>query len=283
MNPADEPQTGIYWGRIMHHRFSPKRNYFTYPVFIFAIDLDEIEALNKRLRLFGHNRFSLYTLRNSDHAYSPGNADSATSDRSIKEHVMALLRERGYEGSVDRVFMVTQFRILGYLFNPVTFYYCYADGKEVAYVAEVNNTFHQRHSYVFFGGQRSFLAEKVFYVSPFLEMDLSYHFRFEPLKRDWAVYVDDYKAGKAVLKTHIAGKLRPFSDWELLKSFLRIPWMSVWIIAWIHWQALRLWIKMVPGAFRPHDGMKPGWTAASENPSQPTQVSQASEAYLEYP
>lgn len=228
MNSTDGPGTGIYWGRIMHHRFSPKRNYFTYPVFIFAIDLDEVKTWGKKLWLFGHNRFSLYTLRDRDHASSQG---SATSEGSIKETIMALLRERGYEGPVDKVVMVTQFRVLGYLFNPVTFYYCYAEGEEVAYVAEVNNTFHQRHSYVFFGGQRSFLAEKVFYVSPFLEMDLSYHFRFEPLKRDWAVYIDDYKAGKVVLKTHITGKLRPLSDMGLLKSFLKIPWMSVWIIA----------------------------------------------------
>ncbi len=249
---ANGPRTGIYRGRVMHHRFSPKRNYFTYPVFIFAMDLDEIEGWDKKLRFFGHNRFSLYTLRDRDHV--------TASERTIKENVIHLLRERGYEGPVDRVVMVTQFRVLGYLFNPVTFYYCYADGKEVAYVAEVNNTFHQRYSYVFFEGTGSFLAEKVFYVSPFMEMEVSYHFRFEPLDGDWSVYIDDYKAGKVVLKTHIAGKLRPFSDGELVKSFLRIPWMSVWIIGWIHWQALRLWIKRVPLVFRPHDGMKPGWT-----------------------
>jgi DUF1365 family protein len=262
---GEESRTGIYWGRVMHHRFSPKRNYFTYPVFIFAMDLDEIEDWKQSLHFFGHNCFSLYTLRDSDHASVPG--------RTIKENVLSLLRERGYEEPVDQIVMVTQFRVLGYLFNPVTFYYCYAGGEEVAYVAEVNNTFHQRHSYVFFGGQESFLAEKVFYVSPFLEMDLSYHFRFKPLEGSWAVYIDDYKAGKAVLKTHIAGKLRPFSDWELLKSFLKIPWMSVWIIAWIHWQALRLWIKKVPGVFRPHDGMKPGWTPANpENVAHPSQA-----------
>jgi len=270
---AQGSQTGIYWGRIMHHRFSPKRNYFTYPVFIFAIDLDEVEGWDKKLRFFGHNRFSLYTLRDKDHVSSLNTSDISgaanLSRQTIKENVLMLLRERGYGGPVDQVVMVTQFRVLGYLFNPVSFYYCYAEGREVAYVAEVNNTFHQRHSYVFFEGTGSFLAEKVFYVSPFPEMGLSYHFRFEPLERDWAVYIDDYKEGKVVLKTHILGKLRPFSDWELLKSFLKIPWMSVWIIAWIHWQALRLWLKRVPLVFRPHDGMKPGWSTASQEITSP--------------
>jgi len=245
------PESGIYWGKVMHHRFSPKRNFFTYPVFIFAIDLDEIGMWDRKLRLFRHNGYSLYSLRDRDHQGDP--------EQSIKENVIRLLRDKGYRGAVDRIFMVTQFRVLGYLFNPVTFYYCYADGKEVAYVAEVNNTFRQRHCYAFFDGAGSFTTEKVFYVSPFVEMDVSYNFRFEPLAGKWAVYIDDYHSGKVVLKTYIEGRRHPLTDWGLLKSVLRIPWMSLWIISWIHWQALKLWLKKVPLVHRPHDGMKPGW------------------------
>ena len=259
---------GIYWGRIVHHRFQPKKHLFTYPVFIFSVDLDKVSECGRRLRLFGHNRFSLYTLRDSDHGSLP--------DASIKENVIALLRERGYAGPVEKIFMVTQFRVLGYLFNPVTFYYCYAGGEEVAFVAEVNNTFHQRHSYVFFGdgesgqdGSRAFRTDKVFYVSPFLEMDLVYTFRFEPLGKKLGVFIDDYRPGAGsgapetlMLKTHIVGRHVPLTDARLLLSFLRIPYMSAWIIGWIHWQALKLWLKKVPLVFRPKDGMKPGWKNA---------------------
>ncbi|MCD6024737.1 MAG: hypothetical protein K0Q91_1653 [Fibrobacteria bacterium] len=259
-SPAPLPTDGVYWGRIVHHRFQPRKHLFTYPVFIFSVDLDTLAERDRKLRLFGHNRFSLYTLRDSDHLGDP--------ELSIKENVTALLRARGYAGPVEKIFMVTQFRVLGYLFNPVTFYYCYAGGREVAFVAEVNNTFRQRHCYVFFGPGRSYRTDKVFYVSPFLEMDLVYDFRFEPLGGKLGVFIDDYKpaAGAAgpeilMLKTHITGRHAPLTDGELLLSFLRIPYMSAWIIGWIHWQALKLWLKKVPLAFRPKNGMKPGWEA----------------------
>ena len=268
----EKPATGIYWGGIMHNRFSPKRHYFTYPVFMFSMDLDEIESSDRKLGLFRHNRFSLYSLRDRDHLGSP--------NATIKENVISLLRERGYEGSVDQVFLVTQFRVLGYLFNPVSFYYCYSNGVEVAYVAEVGNTFHQRHCYTFFegasSGQRSFWVDKVFYVSPFLEMDLTYNFRFDALGKLLGVYVDDYKGDQPVLKTYIRGKHRELSDWNLLVSFLKIPLMSLWIIAWIHWHALKLWLKKVPLVFRPLDGMKPGWV-------EPNSTAPAKSAVLSEP
>ena len=280
MSTAEEvapglPQDGVYWGRIVHHRFLPKKHLFTYPVFIFSIDLDRLPEWGRKLRLFGHNRFSLYSLRDSDHVENYEEA-SLVGRRTIKDNVIALLGERGYTGpSVDKIFMVTQFRVLGYLFNPVTFYYCYAEGKEVAWVAEVNNTFHQRYSYAFFGeptvstAPRTFRTDKIFYVSPFLEMDLVYSFRFDPLGKNLGVFVDDYKprtvAGEPetlMIKTLIAGRHAPLTDAELLRSFLRIPYMSAWIIGWIHWQALKLWLKKVPLVFRPKDGMKPGWKDA---------------------
>lgn len=258
--PEPMPECGIYWGRIMHNRFSPKRRFFTYPVFIFSMDLDRIGEWDRGLRLFGGNRFSLYSLWDKDHLDA---ADTDAPEAGIKANVIALLRERGFRDEVDKVFMVTQFRTLGYVFNPVTFYYCYAAGRPVAYVAEVNNTFGQRHCYAFFGDANAFLAEKVFYVSPFLEMGMTYRFRFDRLGGRLGVSIDDYQDGRPVLKTRITGEWTPMGDWPLLKSFLKIPFMSAWIIAWIHWQALKLWIGKTPQAFRPHDGMKPGWTAGT--------------------
>ena len=258
------PETGIYWGGIMHNRFSPKKHFFTYPIFIFSMDLDELGEWDRRLTLFGHNRFSLYSLRDGDHLGAPA--------AGIKANVISLLRERGFSGEVEKVFMVTQFRVLGQVFNPVTFYYCYSHGRPVAHVAEVNNTFHQRHCYAFFGAgmtregreAASFRAEKVFYVSPFVEMEMTYHFRFNPLNEKLGVFIDDYRDGKPVLKTNITGAWTPMGDWPLLKSFLKIPFMSAWVIAWIHWQALKLWIKKVPRVFRPKDGMKPGFKSGTE-------------------
>lgn len=161
------PETGISWGRILRHRFRPKAHRFTYPVFMFSMDLDEVPRWERKRLLFAYNRFSLYTLRDSDHGSAPGT--------TLKAKVLNLLAERGFEGRVDKVFMVTQFRVLGYLFNPVTFSYCYRDGAPVAYVAEVKNTIYQRHSYAFFGGETaSYRTEKVFYVSPFVDMGTAF-------------------------------------------------------------------------------------------------------------
>ncbi len=251
------PATGIYRGHILHHRFSPKRHRFTYPIFAFAMDLDEIGTWDRKLRLFGHNRFSLYSLRDADHG---------GDGMGIRACVTSLLRERGFRGNIDRIVMITQFRVLGYVFNPVTFYYAYRGGEAVAWIAEVNNTFHQRHSYAFFGpatasadGSVAFRAEKVFYVSPFMDMDLTYEYRFLPLNGRLQVHVDDYRGEEPVLKTLIQGKWEAMTDANLLKSFLRIPFMSVWIIAWIHWEALKIWLKRIPQVFRPLDGMKAGW------------------------
>ncbi len=283
----EKPTTGIYWGSIMHNRFSPKRHYFTYPVFMFSVDLEEVESSDRKLWLFRHNRFSLYSLRDSDHLNTspqPSPSGEGEERKVTKRAVISLLRQRGYTGPVDQVFLVTQFRVLGYLFNPVSFYYCYSNGVEVAYVAEVGNTFHQRHCYTFFEGaslgQKSFWVDKVFYVSPFLEMDLIYNFRFDKLGKSLGVYVDDYKGDQPVLKTFIRGTHRELSDWNLLVSFLKIPLMSLWIIAWIHWHALKLWLKKVPLVFRPLDGMKPGWVEGSSsgsNSSAPTKSVVASE------
>jgi DUF1365 family protein len=249
------PRTGIYRGSIVHNRFSPKRHFFTYPVFIFAMDLDEIASWDRKLRLFSHNRFALYSLRDADHLGDP--------KLGIKANVLDLLRERGFQGSVDRIVMITQYRVLGHVFNPVTFYYCYRDGRAVAWVAEVNNTFHQRHCYAFWDGPAEgpaeFRAEKVFYVSPFMEMGLTYRYRFDPLNEGLAVFIDDYRGEEPVLKTHIAGAWEPMGDWNVLKTFLRFPFMCVWILAWIHWQAMKIWLKKIPQVFRPLDGMKPGW------------------------
>lgn len=253
------PLTGIYRGRILHHRFSPKRHFFTYPIFIFAMDLDEIPHWDRKLRLFGSECFALYSLRAADHIGDP--------KRGIKANVLALLRERGFQGTVDRIVMITQFRVLGHVFNPVTFYYCYRDGQAVAWVAEVNNTFRQKHCYAFWDGpgqgRAEFRVEKVFYVSPFMEMGLTYRFRFDPLSEGLGVFIDDYKGDDLVLKTHILGNREPLGDWNLLRSFLRLPFISAWILAWIHWQALKIWLRKIPQEFRPLDGMKPGWKAGS--------------------
>jgi DUF1365 family protein len=258
--PESLPASGLYRGTVMHHRLAPKRNFFTYPVFVFVLDPDELPDWDRRLRLFRHNRFSLFSLRDED--YFPGRTGT------IKEKAIALLRERGCPEAIDRVMMITQMRVLGHVFNPVTFYYCYRDGREVAHVAEITNTFRQRHSYAFFGGATgldesgkekgpTYFAEKVFYVSPFLEMNLTYSFHFAPLGRDLAVHVDDFESGKPVLKTWIRGVRGPLNDRALLASFLRLPFMSAWILGWIHWQALKLWLRRIPLVFRPADGMKP--------------------------
>lgn len=106
-------------------------------------------------------------------------------------------------------------------------------------------------------------GSEIFYVSPFMEMGLTYRFRFDALDEGLGVFIDDYKGDDLVLKTHILGHREPFSEWNLLRSFLRLPFISTWIPAWIHWEAMKIWLKNIPQVFRSLDGMKPGWNAES--------------------
>ena len=238
--------SGIYAGRLVHVRRTPRRNVFRYPVSYFLLDLDEVPELVRRLRLFSYNRRNVVTLRDADHF----------DGRRLKDEVVAVAGD----SSIERVLMLTQLRVCGYVFNPVSFYWCYrADNSLACVVAELNNTFGERLPEVLRGPELRYEHRKRLHVSPFFGLDQSYEYAFsQPGDEVWArIHLRD-DAGARPLTAVLHGRRRELTNASLLRTLLRYPLMPLQVIALIHWQALRLWLKRVPfhrkPAFVPGEG-----------------------------
>ena len=241
----------LYLGRVYHGRLSPFRHQFTYRVFSLYLDLDGIPQLGRQLRLFSHNRRNLLSFHDTDHGARDGSP--------LRPWVEAALAARGLESCVGGPIGVLCFpRLLGYVFNPLTIYFCHRpDGALAALIYEVKNTFGQQHAYVLpVGEARSGEArpgeagapvaqacDKRFYVSPFIEMDCRYRFRVRPPGERLSVLIRQSDSSGDVLVASQTGRRVRLTDARLLRAVVTHPLMTHKVIAAIHWQALRLWLK----------------------------------------
>lgn len=278
----------------MHARFAPKAHRFAYRIFLFAIDLDELDALHRRLRLFSLGKRNLYSLREGDflptdeplHNRAEGAAAPAATGASLKERVTAHLAGRGIDIAGGRVLLVTLPRVLGYTFNPVSFYFCYdRAGEPVAAIAEVTNTFREMKPYTLGPETRrdglfSNRVPKHFYVSPFSDVDVRFDFQLRVPGELLSVQIDDYTEGRRTLTSTLVGTRRPLTDAGLAWFTLKYPLITLKVIGLIHWHALRLWWKSVPwfpkaaraaeqrDLYRPHASLTPPSPAGSLSPAQ---------------
>lgn len=253
-------RSAIYTGALMHARTTPADNRFRYPVCFYVIDLDEVEELDARLRLFSYNRRNVVTLADADHMGDPA--------RPIKANVLEFLDGHGVDLQGGHILMLTNLRTLGYLFNPVSYFYCYRhDGSLACIVAEVSNTFGERHGYLLSpenqvqnGARLTYRTPKQMHVSPFFGMDQEYEFSFsEPGERVYAgvsLYEGDLRPFYAGLK----GRRHEITNASFTRTLARYPLMPWQVMGLIHLQALHLWRKGVPfhrkPDFRPGEGSR---------------------------
>ena len=254
----------------MHHRFTPKEHHFNYRIFLFAFDLDELPELNRRLPLFSLNRSNLFSFRENDffpvtepiHHGSAGSNGlnlkehpAATTPSSLKQRLLDHLAARGIELNGGRIMLVTLPRVCGYLFNPVSFYFCYdATGKCVASLAEVTNTFREMKPY-FLGPDTAVAATpgtfhrrtpKHFYVSPFSDVDTTFDFTLRVPGERLSIKIDDYIGEARTLTSTLAGPRRELTNARLAWFTLKYPLITLRIITLIHWHAALLWLRRLP-------------------------------------
>lgn len=256
--------SSLYECRIFHERFAPRRHRFLYRIFYLAIDLDELGDLHRRLPFFSVNRVNLYSFRDRDYFPSGEKFQPAASDRAapsnghasagLKDRVIAYLADREIDLAGGRVVLVTLPRVLGYLFNPVSFYFCFdRQGQPVAAIAEVTNTFKEMKPYLLdvstretSSGTFRLRVPKFFYVSPYSDVDVAFDFTLRPLGESLSIQIDDYVGSERTLTSVLTGKQRAITSARLAWYLVKYPLITLRVIALIHWHAFLLWCKRVP-------------------------------------
>ncbi len=231
----------LYECTVSHCRLKPKKHAFVYKVFMFSIDLDQLPKNS----FFSHNRFNLFSIDDRDHI-------ALGETGGIRPNLTKWLAAQGISCPHDaKIQLITFPRVLGYGFNPVSFYYInFASGEPLAAVAEVVNTFREMKLFVLQQrngeGWWNLRINKDFYVSPFSDPALQFDFRLGTPAEQWDVNINDYDGDECMLVSSIQGQRRPLTAWRLLGYTFKYPAMSLKIITMIHWHAFRLWLKKVP-------------------------------------
>ncbi len=231
----------LYSARVMHRRVKPAYR-FVYRVFYLLLDIDRVDEGLSPLRLLSHNRFNWFSFHERD--FGPGR------DRPLRGWLEGLLREHGIELDGGRVRLLCMPRVLGYVFNPISIFYCeHADGGLRAILCQVNNTFGERHYYLLADGGRPMAyemahsADKVFHVSPFIGMSARYRFRFTRPCDRLSLVIREARDEHVFLTAALSGQRTRLDDRTLLAHGLGRPLMTLKVIAAIHWQALKIWFR----------------------------------------
>ena len=258
----------LYECTVMHHRLEPKENHFRYGIFMFALDLDELDAL--AVRGFSRNRWNLYTFRDRDHLTLPG-----LETASLRENLTTWLANHGVQlPAGGRIMLVTLPRVLGYIFNPVSFYFCSdATGAPLCGVVEVGNTFRELKPYLLRApetdGRFRLVTPKHFYVSPFSALDLCFDFNLRVPAETLELHIDDRAGERPVLLSALTGRRAPLTTARLLWFTLKYPLITLKVITLIHWHALLLRLRRLPwhrksahadlqrDVFHPHSSIAP--------------------------
>jgi DUF1365 family protein len=262
----------LYFGDVMHARLKPIGHRFSYRVMSLLIDLDRLNEANRQSTLFGVNRAALYSFHEKDHGPRDGSSLRAYAERCAAAE--------GIDLGGGRVELLCYPRLLGYGFNPLSVYFCYRAGGGLALVIyEVRNTFGEIHPYVLpvragelnASGLRQ-QQDKLFYVSPFIPAAMRYFFRVLPPSDTVKLRILETDRDGPLLAATFSGRRRPLTSRALLRSFVSLPLVSLKIMAAIHWEALRLWLKGARLVPRPD--------AAARSDAETTLAADKSRAYI---
>lgn len=239
----------LYEITIVHQRMYLKKHLLKYKIFMFYLDLDEINTIIKKIFLISYNKFNFYSLFDKDHFYFYKN------NLSIKENVVQYFKENKLL-IPDKIFLLTNLRFLGYVFNPVSFYYCFKNNQLIYILSEVNNTFHEqkpilipisktyKKNHLFY-----YKTKKDFYVSPFVKYDTDLLFCFNIPENNLLMKVDsgyfNHKKEYHV-KAVMTGKRKILNTKNIVLETIKFPFVTLKIILGIHWHALLLWFKKIP-------------------------------------
>lgn len=257
----------LYFGQVMHARSRPRQHRFRYRVFSLLIDIDRVAAAGRMSRLFSIGRFNLFSFTPADHGPRDGT--------SLRAHVEALLRGAGVTPDGGRIDLLCYPRILGYVFNPLSVYYCHdRTGTLVALVYQVHNTFGDAHTYVApvhaaerHGRVVRQVRAKRMHVSPFVGMAAQYRFALDEPDARLSVHIREHDDAGPFLLATFDGEARPLTTRTLAHAFFRYPLMTLKVIGAIHFEAFRLWRKGVPFHARPAEA--PAGSSAEGPPVAP--------------
>ena len=228
----------IYNGEVTHTRFKPVRHFLKYKTFSLLIDLDEINELNSKISIFSHNRFNVFSFYDKDHGERDGS--------NLKKWVLTNIRKFNIEGKINKIKILCYPRIFGYVFNPLSIFYCYEKDKLKAIFYEVKNTFNEQHTYIFKIKNNEEINQKCkkrFYVSPFMDMETQYNFKLINPNNKLSVFIKQTDSKGTILTATQTGDKKEFNFNQLLKNFFKYPLMTIKIISSIHYEALLLWKK----------------------------------------
>ncbi|MBD9453653.1 DUF1365 domain-containing protein [Rhizobium sp. RHZ02] len=233
----------LFPGKVMHQRLSPFGHRFSYSVFSLLVDIDRLGDLAELSSLLSVNRPGIVSFHERDHVDE--------KDEMLRQFVDRLLAHAGLEKPAARILLLAYPRMFGYAFNPLATYFAYDENERlIAIIYAVRNTFGERHNYVapVLPGEESPAGirqrrTKIFHVSPFMDMGLRYHFRILPPGKTVRVRIHETAGGQPVLAATFNADAAPLTDANLARCLLRFPFMTLKVMACIHWEALRLWLK----------------------------------------
>ncbi|HEX8955016.1 MAG TPA: DUF1365 domain-containing protein [Burkholderiaceae bacterium] len=242
----------LCFGEVRHKRLHPVIHAFVYRVFFLRLPLRALGNEGFGLRWLSRNRFNLLSFHDADHG---------DGKQPLAQWADALLRSEGITDTGGEIWLQTFPRVLGYVFNPVSFWFFHrGDGSLRAILCMVSNTFGEKHAYLLDIGKRmpygiELTARKCFHVSPFFAVEGCYRFRFMRAQRGGAevnvARIDYCDLEGTALKTSVSGTAHAIEDRTVLRAFFSHPMMTWGVMARIHWQALRLWFKRVPFFHKP--------------------------------